>query len=336
MNTLSNAALTTSIPIPASEGRLSRPEAVPPWKNPTQLERPSYLLSFPFSLSTEVANNPWMEDLPGDRRCPNFKRACVQFLELYRYLAGEALVYILPTPQTAALQDQVYTANLGIVLAHVAGRNTVIISNFTSEPRRGETQVGVEFFQQMGYNIWVSPTKFEGEAELKHLYDNVYAGGYGIRSERETYEWMEKNFDMQVVKLRLTDPYLYHLDCLVFPITKESTIVCTELLEPNEIAELEKFTNIIDVSVDEAYSGICNSVRMPKVVLNSSHLYDLKPGTEDYQREIQKNRKLEDIASKFALEVSYINLSEYHKSGALLSCMVMHLNRQAYQIALTD
>src|SRR5205814_4466576 len=73
-----------------------------------------------------------------------------------------------------------------------------------------------------------------------------------------------------------------------------------------------------------------------KVVLNSSHLYDLRPGTEDYQREIQKNRKLEDIASKFALEVSYINLSEYHKSGALLSCMVMHLNRQAYQIALTD
>ncbi len=336
MNTLSNAALTTSIPIPASEGRLNRPEAVPPWKNPTQLERPSYLLSFPFSLSTEVANNPWMEDLPGDRRCPNFKRACVQFLELYRYLAGEALVYILPTPQTAALQDQVYTANLGIVLAHVAGRNTAIISNFTSEPRRGETQVGVEFFQQMGYHVWVSPTKFEGEAELKHLYDNVYAGGYGIRSERESYEWMEKNFDMQVVKLRLTDPYLYHLDCLVFPITKESTIVCTELLEPNEIAELEKFTNIIDVSVDEAYSGICNSVRMPKVVLNSSHLYDLRPGTEDYQREIQKNRKLEDIASKFALEVSYINLSEYHKSGALLSCMVMHLNRQAYQIALTD
>src|SRR2546429_9605312 len=56
---------------------------------------------------------------------------------------------------------------------------------------------GVEFFQQMGYNVCVPPTKFEGEAELKHLYDNVYAGGFGIRSERETYEWMEKNFEMR-------------------------------------------------------------------------------------------------------------------------------------------
>src|SRR2546429_9747368 len=92
-----------------SEGRLSRPEAIPKWKNPTQLERPSYLLSFPFSLSTEVANNPWMEDLPGDRRCPNFKRACVQFLELFRYFPGEALGSILPTPKKRALQAQAST-----------------------------------------------------------------------------------------------------------------------------------------------------------------------------------------------------------------------------------
>lgn len=141
---------------------------------------------------------------------------------------------------------------------------------------------------------------------------------------------------MQIVKLRLTDPYLYHLDCLVFPINRESTLVCTELLAPEEVAELEKVTNIIDVSVDEAYSGICNSVRLPKVVLNSSHLQELRKGSEDYQREVQKNRKLEDVAADLALEVSYFNLSEFHKSGALLSCMVMHLNRRAYQIALTD
>jgi len=336
LSTLQNAVTTSSAPPTATESTFSRPEAIPPWRNPTQFERPSYLLSFPFSFSTEFANNPWMQDLPSDSRLPNFKRASIQFLELYRYLSGEALIYVLPTPQTAQLQDLVFTANLGVVLDHMADKNIVIISNFTSEPRRGETQVGVEFFQQMGYKVWVPPTKFEGEAELKHLYDDVYIGGFGIRSERETYDWMEKNFAMRVIKLRLTDPYLYHLDCLVFPITRESTIVCTELLEPQEVAEIEKFTNIIDVSIDEAYSGICNSVRATKAVLNSSHLHDLKSGTEDYQRELQKNRKLEDIASKFALEVSYFNLSEYHKSGALLSCMVLHLNRQAYQIALTD
>jgi N-dimethylarginine dimethylaminohydrolase len=305
------------------------------WRNPTELTRPSFLLCFPFCYSTQVPNNRWMEDLSPEGRQPDARRAAVQFLDLYRFLASEALVYLLPTPRGAELQDQVFTANLGIVLAHNAHGNTVVVSNFASEPRRGETAIGVKFFQDMGYEVHVPPTKFEGEAELKHLYDNVYVGGYGIRSEKETYPWMERTFDMRIIPVSLTDPYLYHLDCLVFPMTKENTLVCTELLEEGDVAELEKVTNVIDVSADECYSGICNSVRLGNTILNSSHLHDLKLGTEEYAEEVQKNRKLEDVAAKLAFEVSYFNLSEYHKSGALLSCMVMHLNRHSYGIDLT-
>jgi len=316
------------------EPRLMEPPASP-WLNPTQLERPAFLLNFPFSYATAAANNPWMQDLPPDRRQPDFKRAAVQFLELYRNLCAEALVYLLPTPRGKNLQDLMYTANLGIVLEHLPDKNTVVISNFASPPRVGEAAVGIKFFEDLGYEVYVPPAKFEGEAELKHLYLNVYVGGYGIRSERQTYEWMERTFGMRIIPLRLADPYLYHLDCVVFPITRENTLVGTELLEKKEIAALEKVTNIIAVSKDECYSGICNSVRLPNTVLNSSHLHDLKAGTEDFKFELQKNRKLEDIAANLALEVSYFNLSEFHKSGALLSCMVMHLNRHSYKIALT-
>jgi N-dimethylarginine dimethylaminohydrolase len=308
---------------------------VSPWLNPTQLERPAFLLNFPFSYSTGVANNVWMQDLPIEKRLPNFKRAATQFLELYRALSGDALVYVLPTPRGVDLQDLVFTANLGIVLDHLPDRNTVVISNFTSEPRRQETEVGVKFFRDMGYDVHVPATKFEGEAELKHLYENVYVGGYGTRSERETYDWMERTFDMRIIRVRLVDPYLYHLDCLVFPITRENTLVCTALLNQDEVTDIERVTNIIPVSVDDCYSGICNSVRLPKTVFNSSHIHELKAGTEDYAREAQKNRRLEGLASNFALEVCYFNLSEYHKSGALLSCMVLHLNRHPYKIALT-
>jgi len=188
MSTTLNLSLASSVNVAAG------PQTLSPWRNPTQLEHPSFLLCFPFSYSTEVPNNPWMT-VDDNRRQPNHKRAAIQFLELYRYLASEALVHILPTPREANLQDQLYTANLGIVLEHMEDKNTVVISNFTSDPRRGEAQVGFEFFRQMGYKIWVPPTKFEGEAELKHLHENVYAGGYGIRSEKETYQWMEENFD---------------------------------------------------------------------------------------------------------------------------------------------
>jgi N-dimethylarginine dimethylaminohydrolase len=307
-----------------------------PWLNPTQLDRPAFLMNFPFSYATGHANNVWMKEMKNGDRQPDFMRAAVQFLAVYQNISADGLVYLLPTPQGQDLQDLIYTANLGIVLEHMPDRNTVVISNYTSAARRGETPIGVKFFQDMGYDVHVAPAKFEGEAELKHLHDNIYIGGYGIRSERETYDWMEEKFGMKVIKVREVDPYLYHLDCSIFPVTKENTLVCTELFSKKELAELSKYTNIIPVTADEACSGICNSVRLPNQVINSSHIHDLKAGTEDYKLELQKNRKLEDIVADLALEVSYFNLSEFHKSGALLSCMVMHLNRACYKVALTE
>jgi N-dimethylarginine dimethylaminohydrolase len=302
--------------------------------NPTQLSCPAFLMNIPFSLSTEEPNNPWMDDLPPDDRTINQSRAMLQFLQVYRFLSAEAIVYLLPTPRDCRCQDLVYTANMGIVPEHVPNRNTVILSNFASRPRRGETAIGVQFFESMGYDVVVPPYKFEGEAELKHLHDNVYVGGYGTRSEPEVYDWMEKNWGFEIIKIRIQDSYLYHLDCTIFPLTREDCFVCTEMFEPEEIAEIEKATNIIDVSADACYSGICNSVRLSNTIVNSSHIHDLSARSDDYRMELEKNQLLERIAAERAFDVCYFNLSEYHKSGALLSCMVMHLNRHSYGFSL--
>jgi N-dimethylarginine dimethylaminohydrolase len=304
--------------------------------NPTRLARPSFLLNPPFSYTTDVANNVWMQELSDEERRPDIKRSMIQFMELYRFLAADALVFLLPTPRNGHLQDLVFTANLGIVMDHLPDRNTVVLSNYTSPPRRGETRVGRAFFQALGYDAYVSPHKFEGEADLKHLHGNVYIGGVGMRSEAATYDWMEETFGAKIVKVGIRDPYLYHLDCSIFPITRQDTIVCTSLFEPSEIAEMEKVTNIIDVSVEVAYNGICNSVRLSNCILNASNIHDLKVGTEDYTYELAKNRAIEDIAARLAFEVCYFNLSEFMKGGALLSCMAMHLNRNSYSFALTS
>jgi N-dimethylarginine dimethylaminohydrolase len=194
--------------------------------------------------------------------------------------------------------------------------------------------VGEQFFSAMGYRTFVAPHRFEGEAELKHLHDNVYAGGHGQRSEWQAYEWMADRFDMRVIPLAHDDPYLYHLDCSVFPMTGEDTLVCTELYDRAALRPLERETNIIDVSYDTCFSGICNSVRLGNTIINASHINEMRSGTTEYIEELDKNRRLEDIATELAFEVTYVNLSEYHKGGALLSCMVMHLNHQSYSFTL--
>ena len=291
-------------------------------------------MCLPFSYSTLTPNNIWMEELSEAERAVDRRRALSQYLGLYGHLAADAVVYLLPTPADCRLQDQVFTANLAIVLEHLPEQHVALVSNFTSEPRCGESAIGLDFLQAAGYRAEVVPYRFEGEAELKHLHDNVYVGGFGLRSERRAYEWMEERFDMQIVKVEEVDPYLYHLDCSVFPLTREDTLVGTELFTPDEVRAIEKHTNVIDVPADACYSGICNSLRLHGTVLNASNLHDLRAGTKEYAEEMAKNRRLEDIAAGLGFEVTYVNLSEYLKSGALLSCMVMHFNRHSYAYRL--
>ena len=302
--------------------------------NLSLLDVPSFLMCPPLSYSTAVPNNAWMADLSIEERKVIPSKAMRQFQALYQFIAARSLVQLLPVPRDCGLQDLVFTANLGVVLEHLPDKDSVIVSNFKSEPRMGETEVGVNFFQSMGYKAYVPGTKFEGEAELKHLHDNVYVGGYGLRSERDTYEQLEEQFGMTIVKVRETDPYLYHLDCSVFPLTNEKTLVCTEMFTDKEVAEIEKHTEIVDVTRRQALPGLCNSVRLGNIILNGSHIHDLSRGSEAYHLEIEKNRRLEDIAAANGFEVALFNLSECLKGGAALSCLIMHLNRVSYHFRL--
>jgi N-dimethylarginine dimethylaminohydrolase len=302
--------------------------------NPSQLACPAFLLNAPFSYSAQTANNAWMDELSAEERAVDRGKAMKQFARLYHFMAAEGLVYVLPTPAKCDLQDLVFTANLGIVLTHLPGQNIAVISRFASPPRMGETEVGQRFFESMGYDVRVAPFEFEGEAELKHLHDDVYIGGYGLRSDRRAYAWMRECFRMQIVEVEQKDPYLYHLDCSIFPLTTESTLVCTQAFSDDEIKAIEKHTNVIDVSLDDCYNGICNTVRLGNVLLNASSIHSLAAGTEEYAQEKQKNRSLEDIAAEHGFELAFFDLDEFTKGGGLLSCLVMHLNRHSYSVRL--
>jgi len=297
-------------------------------ETPSQLHLQSYVMNFPFSLSTADPNNIWMQELSDEELQINRPKAYKQFMDLYTFMAGQSLVYLLPS--TGNFQDQTYVANLGLHLPHVQTENVILLSNFTSDPRKGEETVGKTFFEMMGYETHISPFKWEGEADIKHLYDNVYIGGYGIRSNIRTYEWMERHFNMNIIKVAMTDEYLYHLDCSIFPLNTEQTLVCTELYDKDEIQQIEKNTEIINVDVEDALSGITNSVRLGNMVLCASNISELNKSDEFYEIEKHKIQSLEKICADVGMEPVIFNLSEYMKSGAMLSCMVMHLNRVSH------
>ena len=172
---------------------------------------------------------------------------------------------------------------------------------------------------------------FEGEADLKFVRDNIFVGGYGIRSDIEAFEWMEKQFDLNIIKCHITDERNYHLDCQFSPITMDKALVCTESFEPEDLKEIEKVVEIINIPKDEAYCMACNIVRVGANILVSSSLTAMHASDDKYLTEVTKVERLNHICSQNGLGLVCFNLSEFDKSGAALSCMVMHLSFVDYQ-----
>jgi len=138
---------------------------------------------------------------------------------------------------------------------------------------------------------------------------------------------MEEKFNMKIIKVQMVDEYMYHLDCSIFPLNKQKTMVCTELYDKTELAHISRYTDIININIEDSTYGIANSVRLGNMILCASNISELNKTDEYYEGEKHKISSLEKICSDEGMEPVIFNLSEYMKSGAMLSCMVMHLNR---------
>ncbi len=233
-------------------------------------------------------------------------------------------------------RNQTYVANLGIILPHTKDQN-VVVSNYYSEPRRDESIIGLEFFKHLGFShIQQSPPYFEGEADLKHIRDNIYIGAHGIRTSKDALDWFSETFDMKVIPLLMQDENLYHLDCCVFPISADKIAVCTEIVEKKTLKELEQYVDIQAIEYNVAYHGICNSLVLGKYILCGSDIEELSYSHQDYLPEKNKIEVLNKLCASVGMEPVLFNLSEFYKSGAMLSCLIMHLNRNNYGAVLKE
>jgi N-dimethylarginine dimethylaminohydrolase len=199
----------------------------------------------------------------------------------------------------------------------------------------GEETIGKQFFSAMNFTTYQAPTFFEGAADIKYLGIKngvpTFIGGYGIRTDKRTYSWMMDNFNVNIIPAKMYDPYLYHLDCNVFPIDPENTLMNTKSFSKEDLVKIEKVTNIIPVTEDDAYGGTCNSVLANGVVLNASSISSMKRTDKYYEEEVKRINHLTKICVDLGKELATFDISQYYLSGAMLSCMIMPLNYEDFR-----
>ena len=301
--------------------------------NPSQLEIPSFLMNFPFTLATDNPNNAFMAGMSEEELELDHQLAYRQWMDLYQQIAGESLVYVLPCEKD--FQDLVYVSNIGAILCH--GKKPVaVVSNFKSPPRKGEDKIGEKFFKMMNYEVRRPPQgiTWEGNADMKPLRDNIYVGGYGQRTDSKVYDWFEREFDMKVLRLEMTDEHLYHMDCSIGPLTGDTIMACTSLMDKTELAKIEKVCEVISVSSKMAHAAITNFVRVGSFIIFGSTLPGLTSKDKDWDDEHDKINWMEKHLPKLGLDPVAVNISEYEKSGAAVSCMCCPLNFASFAVPI--
>ncbi|MDI5962281.1 arginine deiminase-related protein [Streptomyces sp. SL13] len=279
-------------------------------------------------MAADVPNNVYMTEMTDEQRAVDRPKAIRQFASFVQELSRDgSLVYSLPSP--LPLQDQPYTSNVGIVLPHRP--DTAIVANFSTEPRRGEEKVAGPFLEALGYNVVHPPELFEGEADMKFLGGNTYACAYGMRTSHEFADWFAESFEADVIPVEMTDPHLYHLDCVMLPLPGGRIGVCSERLDPVVLKRLEADYDVMDVPLS-APVGALNCVVSGRRLLSN---WALSEDTSHTSKEDQLVRihQVERLAEFAGLEPVFLDMSEFLKSGAALSCMAMHLNRSSYDLA---
>jgi N-dimethylarginine dimethylaminohydrolase len=287
-------------------------------------EVPEFLLCAPHYLSNQQPNNRLMEDLR--RHFPVIDRtnALSQFRSVYRFVCEYSLVHILPSVD--GFQDQAYVSNLGITMCNENDR-TVVLSNFKSQPRRGEELIARQFFQELGIHTERAPAYFEGEADLKSVNCTQYVGAHGMRTCVEALRWFARRFDVDVLECELTNPYLYHLDCVLFLLSENEALVATDEVDTGTLRQLEKLVEVVHVPTKVALAGATNCVKLAGHLLCDDNRRLFANLSELHECEEQKLQFLDKLCERKKLILTPFEMTEFVKSGAAMSCLFMRLSR---------
>jgi N-dimethylarginine dimethylaminohydrolase len=259
----------------------------------------------PTFFDVREPKNPYM-GLPIDR-----VRAQEQWEKLRRSLeeTGLKVELIDPVPD---LDDMVFAANPVFVGEDRKLGRFVVPSRMRYPSRQREVRFYVEWFRRRSYHILdldLEGEYLEGHGDLLWHPDRsrIWAG-YGLRSTRGGVEKFRAAMDglgFPVTPVELVDPYCYHLDTCLCPLSNESALIYPGAFSPDSLRAVRAgFPRVHELSRDEALEFLGNSIVIDGRFL-TPHL----------------TPNLSQILAVEGLGPVVVETSEFEKSGGSVFCM---------------
>jgi N-dimethylarginine dimethylaminohydrolase len=238
----------------------------------------------------------------------NLPVAKQQWQDFYSLLQRFSKIRLMaPQPK---VPDLVFTANAGLILG-----NNFIPSNFRHGERRLEEPIFLEWFQSNGYQVfsWPDSVYFEGAGDvLCQPGSNLLWVGHGFRTDPDAHVILKKEFQIEVISLRLVDPRFYHLDTCFCPLQDGSVMYYPSAFDAESLKLIEAHTdpeNRIQVSDEDAIRYSCNAVLLgSNIIMNHA------------------SQKLQNQLENAGYAVHICLMTEFLKAGGANKCLTLDLD----------
>lgn len=178
-----------------------------------------------------------------------------QWRGLYRLVRDTMGLEVMLLEPRVGLPDMAFVARSGLVWA-----DKFIPSHFRKPARQPETDAVENFFFVRGYHVHRLPPgcSFEGEGDLVRFGDVLFAG-YRSASDRAAHEVLSEILGRDIVPLKLSDDWVYHLGTCLCPLNESSALYYANAFDAESRLILEqRVDRLISVSDEDARRLACN------------------------------------------------------------------------------
>ena len=209
------------------------------------------------------------------------------------------------------LVDMVFTANQSLPFIDKSGKKSVILSKMKNDQRKKEVKYFKDFYQNIGYEIIELPDEiryFESMGDCVIDFDrNILFGGYGFRTEEKTYDIIAKYTNFKIVKLKLKNPVLYHLDTCLSVLNSNTAVIQESAFDEDGMNQLkEHFSKLILTEEKENLNYFVCNCHCP-----DGENVIVQKGSVNFKEDIKKT----------GLNLIEVETGEFMRSGGSVFCM---------------
>ncbi len=218
------------------------------------------LMCKPEYFDVTYYGNEFMKDNIGKVNKAESMKQWYALKEIYESLGFEVSLI----PPAEGLVDMVFTANQSLPFIDASGNKNVILSKMKNEQRQSEVKHFWKFYEDLGYIIHELPDDvkyFESMGDCVIDFErNILFGGYGFRTDEKTYDYIAKHTNFNVVKLKLINPILYHLDTCLSVLNKDTAVIAEDAFDAQSLENIKSyFPEIITADTQENLNlFVCN------------------------------------------------------------------------------